>query len=228
MKKEFIIHRPLLLGYIGVIVLGGLYLIFLLVFKSNTTFDNMQATTHNVSAFIVVVGLALLVMFTPSVMISNDNKYIYFNVPKTRSEILINRYKINFLFFCLGLVVLSLFLFLVYVVFNYVGLAEHETFEIFIDVFYNKPLLSIFFLFVNFKIIFSLYYFIELINHRFKTTIFFMVGLLFTFVQLSMFTLMLMDSFIENTPLLTLFFVNIGFVLVSIVLDRLIFVKGEI
>ena len=50
MKKEFIIHRPLLLGYIGVVVMGGLYLVFLLVFKSNTTFDNMQATTHNVSA----------------------------------------------------------------------------------------------------------------------------------------------------------------------------------
>ncbi len=228
MKKEFLIQRTLVLGYISVLIIGVLYLAFLLIFKSNTSFDNMAATTHNMMTFFVVVGLTILIMFTPAVMISNDNKYIYFNTPMAREKILYCRYKSSAVFFLLGLTVLFILLLMIYYAFNSVGLNDHASFDIYIDAFYSKPFVSILFIFVNFKVIFTIYYFKDLSNLKYKTLIFYLISIPFMFIQLSMFMFILMDSVVENSPLVTYIYLNIGFVFGSLIADKFVFAKGEI
>ena len=224
MKREILLHKSILSVIFGFLVICILYLLFIWIYGLNHVFTHMESTSFNMIAFLIICLMMFFIAFLPAVLISEDNKYIYFNIPKTRMEILWNRYVTNIAFFSIGIAILFSVTYLVDMVYSKIGLVEHETYEIFMA-FLSNPLVVLLILFAYFKIIFTLYYFKELILWNSKRIIFSVLATIIFFYTMVIFPYILIDGGSIN-PLLLIS--NILMILLSLIFDRYIFLKGEI
>lgn len=224
MKRELIIHKTLIYLFFGVAIISFISLYSLYVLGIDLSASNQRVINIHMIFYFFIVAILIFTFLLPLILMAEDNKSFYFNQPKSRTEIMMQRYMWTAFFVGSWILLYILILIGVTFVFKEVGLEHYSTFDSFMLDYKPNTFILLIIIFSS-KIIFTIGYYKELIKHIGKG---FSMMMIYTLTSIFIIYIMLILSdnlYRTDTNAEIFMVVLIG---LSMIADYYIFLKGEI